>query len=161
LNPQQKERRRRMLAAIHASAAKQFADTGDVAGTLAELVGNVSGGRTRTCADCYFDELSAVLDTLNGKPVRQPQFRERVANHQTISQDEFLSRLIEQVDAERGGEFGSVVVRAKVGTDDPTLMTTREKRQAIAILQSYAGKIHRRDAENAEKKAEKSGKGVG
>ena len=141
LDGAQQAKRRRMLAAIHLRAAESLAATGDWRATLSAMVGQVSKGRAASCKDLYFDELQALLDTLSGRPVREPHFRDRLESR-PVSQPDYLRRLIGQVNARSittngPAEFAERILTAKVGTADPDLMTTKELRQAITILRSY------------------------
>jgi len=141
LDPAQKARRRRMLAAIHIEAPRALAGTGDWRKALQELVFQVSGRAATSAGDLLFDELRAVLQRLKGQAVTQPTFRRRL-ERTPVSQAEYCRQLIGRVNARSvttGGpdDFSQRVLAAKVHETDVELMTTPQLRQAIAILRSY------------------------
>lgn len=152
LNAAQKARRKRTLAAIHISAAENLGGTGDWKQALRDVVRQITGGKTTSCKDCYLDELRAVLETIKGEPITEPKFRRRIEGGKghsrdgcaTMSQAQYVRHLSIQVSEahpERGGgAFGDVLLLAKFGTADPTLMTPGERRGAINILKSYLRK---------------------
>ena len=147
LNPAMKARRRRLLAKIHIEAAEYLAPTGDWRCALRNLVVRITRGRAKSCGDCMFDELGAVLDHLMGRPARKPKFRDRISAGKpggTLSQADYVRNLSRDVSAlhpdRGGGEFGDVLLTAKIGTADPELMTPNERRGAINILKSYLGR---------------------
>ena len=146
LNPMQKARRNKPLAAIHISAAENLGGTGDWKEALRDVVRQVSGGKTTSCRDCFLDELRAVLETIKGQPITEPKFRRRIEGgggrgKATMSQAEYVRSLSVQVSEARpqdgGGTFGDVLLEARIGTADPTLMTQGERRGAINILRNY------------------------
>ena len=141
LNPKDKARRRRLLARIHILAAQRLAATGDAKAALAVIVGRISGGKTTSCGDCYFDELRAIVQSLSGETPTEPKLRKRIGGHETMSQGDYLrmlaGRVSEAYPEQAGGEFGAVLLRAKIGTDDPSEMTPAERRAGISILNTY------------------------
>ena len=147
LNPEQKARRKKTLAAIHIAAKEELAGTGDWREALRDIVSSLTGGKTTSCKDCYLEELDAVLRTIKGQPVRELKFRKRLEAGKgrrgaaTMSQAEYVASLTLQVceahPDKGGGEFGVVLLAAKIGTADPTEMTPGERRGAISILRSY------------------------
>ena len=141
LDPAQKARRRRMLAAIHIEAARALAATGDWRKGLQDLVFHVSGGAATSAGDLPFDELRAIIQRLKGEAVTEPSFRKRL-ERAPVSQAEYCRQLIGRVNARSvttGGpdDFSQRVLGAKVHEVDVELMTTPQLRQAIAILRSY------------------------